>query len=81
MCIPIYGTIALIWFVTEHRWCFMVILLVSTIIVCQASILIEGPTVRYLHALGLLSFLLLSPPLENLLLKLKGTGIEKRDHE
>lgn len=80
ICSPIYGIIALIWCVKENRRYFFVVLLISTIIACQASVLIEGPTVRYLHALGWLSFLLITPALEQLLIKRRSTASGNRNH-
>lgn len=47
-----------------------IVLMASSIIVVNASVLIEGPTVRYIHSLGWLSFLLIGPLTEWIKMKL-----------
>jgi len=77
ICSPIYGVIAFIGCARENRRYFFVVLLTSLIIMGQACVLIEGPTVRYIHTLGWLSFLLIAPAFEQLFIKFKKTGFGK----
>lgn len=65
---PLFGLIAL--FMRYKAGCLneFFVFLCSIILVLMASILIEGPTIRYLHSLGWLVFLFIGPFLQNVFL-------------
>jgi hypothetical protein len=80
LCSPVYGGIALVLCARGTRKYILAVLLPCLVITAQASVLIEGPTVRYLHALGWLSFLLITPVFDQLFSKVKMRGLGKKDH-
>ncbi|MEJ2697032.1 MAG: hypothetical protein P8013_10325 [Candidatus Sulfobium sp.] len=71
LCSPLFAFLNLFICRTEVRSFVFVVLLSSLTVVIVSSTFVEGVTVRYLHPLGWLAFLVLGPLLDFLLLRHK----------
>ncbi len=69
LCLPLFAFILIVIGAQEKKKYFVVVFLSSLILVAIACSLIERPTVRYLHAVGWLSFLVIGPLIDRLRLK------------
>ena len=71
LCLPITCILTFFVYDREKRHLILIIFIASFTIVSISSLLIEGPTVRYLHPLGWLSFLVIGSLIDQILNRLK----------
>ena len=71
LCLPIICILTFFVYDREKRHLILIIFIASFTIVSISSLLIEGPTVRYLHPLGWLSFLVIGSLIDQILNRLK----------
>jgi hypothetical protein len=69
LCLPLFAAVAFFISDREKRWFVFIVFCMSSMIVASASLLIEGPTIRYLHPLGWLSLLVVGILIEQILIK------------
>jgi hypothetical protein len=69
LCIPFLSIVAFFFCNNDTKPSVLIIFLTSSVIVVIACLLIERPTVRYLHALGWLSFFIFGLLIDNILKK------------
>ena len=77
LCMPFLAFVNLLICSRETRRYVFIVFVASSVIISLASSLIEGPTVRYLHAEGWLSFLILGSWFEWLRIKLMSRKLPK----
>ena len=71
LCLPLIGILTFFVYNGEKRRFIFIIFIASFMIVYSSSLLIEGPTVRYLQPLGWLSFLVIGPLIDQILNRFK----------